>query len=257
MRKFCFLSVFLLIFFIYSATGFAFTPNKPEYQLLLSLVVGYANNKDMNNWAKEAEDYINWLYSGGRLESNLSKANIPVGFDIDFRYFFDDIGLGLQIGYHLTKAEGSPQLSGNFPAPFSRYGTFKVTDTEELIVVPVVATLYYRIDLESENSFVLLGGGIGYYFGTYNSCWTESFNGITINEYKLDGFKQSKIGFHALVEYDYVFGSGLTLFGGIKYRYVQFDELKKGGRTVQNVDGGKLKAGLTGVAAYIGLGYSF
>ena len=254
MKKLTFLSVFMFVFFIYNATGFAFTPNKPEYQLLLSWVAGYANNKAMNNSAEnEAQEFgeeFATTFGGGGYSINSSKANLPAGFDVDFRLFSDNIGIGLQIGYHTAKAESKVSS----PTP----DRDKATITYELSVVPVVATLYYWIELASSNSFLLLGGGLGYYSGkmNYNGKWDDMYGPF----YSLshDNFRQTKIGCHILIEYDYVFDIGFTIFAGIKARYVQFDEFKKDNYYIGEYPADKnLKAGLTGVALYIGGGYSF
>ena len=53
MRRLGFLSAFALIFFIYNATGFAYSDRElPQYQWLFSFVLGSVNDKDMNRWAE-------------------------------------------------------------------------------------------------------------------------------------------------------------------------------------------------------------
>ena len=256
MRKFGFFSAFVLIFFIYSATGFAYSESQlPEYQLLFSLDVGYAYNKDMNDdvddYTLYAEDDLNTYYSPSSYSHKVetTKANLPVGFNIEFRSFWDNIGFGVQVGYHMVKAES--KLGGSYP------DHDKATSTYELTVVPIVATLYYRVDFESSNSFVLVGGGLGYYFGNLSVELERQDDLLGIwNKRSFDG-SQSKIGAHILVEYDYVFDFGLTLFAGLKARYVQFDEFKDGIYYLKNNSGSKFKAGLTGVSLYLGAGASF
>lgn len=93
---------------------------------------------------------------------------------------------------------------------------------------------------------------------------TVDYHGDSLLEGK-NVYMQSKVGYHLLFEYDYLFDSGFTIFGGIKGRYVQLDEFKDGDKILYSDGDGlishngnkKLKAGLTGVAAYIGLGFSF
>ena len=256
MRKFGFLSVFVLIFFIYSATGFARSEGQlPEYQLLFSLDVGWTNNKDMNDEVKKlAQDDMEELklapLNYSNFSDSISKGNLPVGFDLDFRYFNDNFGIGLQVGYHLTKAESELSASGS-----PGYSPVKTTSTIELSVVPVVVTLFYRFESDSSNSFVLVGGGLGYYFGTISYDWKMTGGGTGSDS--MPDFKQSKIGFHILLEYDYAFDFGLTLFGGIKARYVQFNEFKDGSYYLENYKHEKFKAGLTGVSLYLGAGASF
>ena len=247
MRKFSFLSVFVLIFFIYSATGFANSYKEKPFQLLLSGVASFTNNKDMNDWADATTIYVAYINSISNYSTDTSKAKTATGFDFEFRYFPDnlwDLGFGLQIGSHTAKAESK------LDSP----GLRQYTCTYELTVIPIVANLYYRIDFESSNGFMLLGGGLGYYFGEMKL----EEKGVP-NPASLDG-KQSKIGFQLLAEYDYVFDIGFTLFGGIKYRYVQFDKFDGDFGdfvSVASFTNKKFKAGLSGVALYIGLGYSF
>ncbi|MCL1834296.1 MAG: hypothetical protein FWG49_07330 [Leptospirales bacterium] len=237
-KKILFTTAALLIStsFIANTTVFASDGEKPSIQLLVSGVIGYAYNKDMGD-AVDAigEDYI--LSNPGYKGIETTMPYIPVGFDLDFRYFFDSFGIGLQVGSHAAVAETEAKGSS---VP-------KYTATYTLSVIPVVATLFYRFDSDSSNSFVLLGGGVGYYFGTMKVegvSWAGDFN-------------QSKIGFHALVEYDYAFDFGLTLFAGVKGRYLKFNEFKDGSNVMRNVDGSKFKAGLTGVVFYFGTGFSF
>ena len=117
MKKIGFLSVFILTFFVANATVFAYDGEKPKYQLLLSLAAGYAKNKDMDNSAKKSvQNYKKYLNSQTPAYTNFSendtKANLPVGFDLDFRYFFSNFGFGLQVGYYLEKAESELSASG-------------------------------------------------------------------------------------------------------------------------------------------------
>jgi hypothetical protein len=258
MKKLGFLSAFILTIFIANATVFFFFYELPSVQLLLSLAVGHASNKDMTNFVEyfskgEVIPELQGLSNGytNFSENSHKKANLPVGFDLDFRFFFGNIGAGFQIGYHLDKAEYELSASGS-----SSYSPVKATTAVELWVVPYVGTLFYRVDLGSSNSFVLLGGGLGYYSGKLKV--DQKLEGTTSSDYAYDdSYRQSKIGFHVLVEYDYAFDFGLTLFAGLKYRYVKFDEFKDGSYVMTNYDGSKLKASLTGVVFYFGTGFSF
>jgi hypothetical protein len=267
MRQLGFLSILLLIIF-YHVTGFAYSyGEKPEYQLLVSGVAGITNNKDMNDSAEsdaqKTGNFVNSLYPSppGPYSYNVetTKGNLPVGIDIDFRFFFEKkFGIGLQAGYHFTKAES--KVTGSFP------NKDLVTLAYELSVIPVVATMLYRMDLESEKNFVLFGGGVGFYLGiiSFDFKWKNnngnidpSGHGLFINSVNREDFRQLKTGFHFLLEYDYVFDSGFTLFAGIKVRFVKFDEFKRYGFTLLNNSGEKFEASLTGVALYFGAGYSF
>ncbi|MCL1864561.1 MAG: hypothetical protein FWF73_01975 [Spirochaetes bacterium] len=252
MKKLGFISAFMLFFFIANATGFA-DDNKLSMQLLVSGVMGYGKNPGMNSSAKNsAQEDVDLIYSlySARFDVDSSTANWPKGGDIDFRYFFDNIGLGLELGYHITKAEAK--------ATHSNY-LEKTTSTFKLSVIPVVATLYYKIDLESSNNFILLGGGVGYYFGNMNFDYKEEIIPSSWPYHSSSNdYKQSKVGYHVLVEYDYVMDVGFTFFAGMKYRYVKFDEFKDGSYILHEYGTSKnLKAGLTGVALYLGAGMSF
>ena len=171
-----------------------------------------------------------------------------VGIEFEFRYFPSNLGFGLQTGFNTTNAKSEVET------PRDLFGRGKYTSTYGFLVIPVVANLYYRIDFESSNNFVLLGGGAGYYFGRMK--WNEKAKnslGRVVYDEEVEGW-QSKIGFQLLVEYDYVWDIGLTAFAGIKYSFVQFD--KFGGEFGDVFDGIGFKAGL-GFALYFGAGYLF
>lgn len=266
MKKLGFLSAFIIIFFVANATVFAYSySEKPSMQLLVSGALGYAKNSGMDNIVKNSakkdaddlNDAIN-LYNATKQPwepvrpANFYSSDNPAkwskGVDIDFRYFFDNLGFGLEVGYHTVKSESEAKAKS--------YWSDKLTSTLKLTVVPIAATLFYRIELESPNSFVLLGGGFGYYLGIMNFDWKWKSHEGTHNSYKKD-YKQSKIGYHVFIEYDYVFENGFTFFFGLKGRYVKFDEFKDGNLILYEGYNKKLEAGLTGVAAYIGAGVSF
>jgi len=236
MRKLGFISAFMLFFFIANVTGFA-DSNKPDFQVLLSGSLGFAYNKNLIDMTSDDADYFAPSLAWEEETVIPLWAVLPMGFDLGFRYFpGSNIGLGLEIGSHTLTVES--KMTCEFPD--------KATVTAELTVRPIVGNIYYRFDSDSSNSFVLIGGGVGYYFGEFkydikpNMVPSESYSG-----------KQSKIGFQLLLEYDYVFDIGLTLFGGAKYRYVEFDDFNG------DFKGSGIKAKLTGVALYIGGGYSF
>jgi len=262
MKKLVLLSVCILIFFAYSAAGFAYSDGKlPSMQLLVSFaVISYADNKSMNNSTKnraqEDADLGNSIivpsspYDKFRL-NNKKADDDTIGFGMDFRYFHDNIGIGFQTGYSVARADS--EMSN----PYRSGSSDRSVTACKLYVVPIVATLFYRIGLESSKSFVLFGGGLGYYYGRIKFDYEDQTSFYPDDRSFRWYGEQSKIGYHILIEYDYVFENDLVIFGGIKGRYVKFDEFKDGNQIrLEYGTNKKLKAGLTGAVVYFGFGVS-
>jgi len=221
-----------------------------QLQILGSFALGYASNSDINDAAagvaQSDADYYNSIVAGDPFSVDSSKANFTYGFDLDLRYFFGNIGIGAEVGYHTAKAKS--EVTG------SNY-VDKTTTTIKLDVIPVVATVYYKIPVgEASNNFLLVGAGLGYYSGKLDVKYEDNDTIVGDTSYTLKG-DQSTIGYHALVEYDYVINSGITFFTGVKVRYVQFDKFEKSGAAITYA-GDNISGGLTGINWYIGAGIS-
>ena len=218
----------------------------PAFQFLLTGDLGYAPNKKMNDFSKSmaesvAEDY-NYIAEsisepGGFSVTDSSKADVNFGADLEMRFWGERIGFGFGTGFHYTESSAavtSPHWPDN-----PEY-------TLSLLVIPVSGTLYFRQPV-SQNSFLALGAGVGYYFGFLDGELESDYpipHEVEVFEPMSDG---TCIGYHAKIEYNYIIGN-LTLSGGIAGRYVQFTEFEESGVTY------KIDAGLTGVSIYAGAG---
>lgn len=251
-KKLFFPTILLTVFFISGSMLFAQENSSPlpAFQLLGSIDLGYAHNPDMDDNAsdrgKNRANYYNSLVAGDPFDTEDSSACLTYGFDFDLRFFFDNIGIGAQLGYH--RAEAESKISGSGWAD-------KATYTYTLSVVPMVASLFYRMPMnDNQNSFILFGGGAGVYYAELEAAYEDKDTISGDDSFSFTG-ENYAIGYHILAEYDYLIG-GLTLFAGIKARYVQFDKFAKGDVTLINLDGSNLEAGLTGVSVYLGAGLS-
>ncbi len=253
-KKFYASVVFLVVICISSTALFAQEDGSSgasttSFQILGSLSLGYAGNSDINGLAKDSgnEDAAwfnaNIVSANNSFSAENTSANFTYGFDLDLRLFFGSFGIGAEVGYHEAQAKSEVTST-----KWANNATTEVT----LSVVPVVASLYYMIPMESSRSFLLFGAGAGYYSGKLKFDWVQ----VAPNDsFVLEG-KQSVIGYHALVEYDFVMESGLTFFTGLKARYVKFDKFKDGGDTVKTYSGESLGASLSGINCYFGAGFS-
>ncbi len=85
--------------------------NMPSFQFLLTGDLGYAPNKEMDDFSKAmaesvAEQY-NYLAAaisvpGGFSVTDSSKADVNYGADLEIRFWGDRIGFGLGSGFHYT-----------------------------------------------------------------------------------------------------------------------------------------------------------
>lgn len=219
-------------------------------QILGSFSLGYASNSDMNNVTKDdgenISDYYNTLSGTDDFKSKDSSASFTYGFDADLRYFFGNFGIGGEVGYHAAEAKSKVSGSG---------WQDKASSTATLTVVPLAASCYYRFTAPESKSFLLVGAGLGFYSGEMKYVLKDDDTIAGDYGYTLKG-SQTVIGYHALIEYDLVFDGGLTVFTGLKARYVQFDEFKDGS-AVLTCNGDNFEAGLTGINWYLGAGMSF
>jgi len=257
MKKICLLSVCIFIFFVSVAEVYAdwnseYSPLYPSFQVLVSVATGYVNNTSMNDLtkrrARKDADKLNHPFKRNQVESSPAH-HFPLGLDFELRFFYDTFGLGLQAGYHAVRAKTDVVNSVT--------DSVETTTTSYLSVKPVVATLYYRIELGSIYQFLLVGAGTGYYFGRIDLEHEGSI--LASSEYFGGSYKaQTQKGYHFLIEYDIYSSSSLTFFAGLKARYLKFDEFKKGGNALKVYGTDKnVKASLTGIACYAGLGLSF
>lgn len=227
-----------------------FADYNSNFHLAAQFGVGYAQNDDMNNSVSGFGDRVaadvNAIASAnglvGGFEGNDKKANVNYGFDIEPRFFSGSFGFSFSIGYYTTESESTVESSR-----WSDNASKKM----ELDVVPMLATLYYRSQI-NDDMFFLLGAGAGYYKATLEYSWEDN---ISISStYRQSGSQEasgSAIGYHAKIEFDYML-SYVAIYGGVAGRYVKIDNFEYQGSTVKNSDGSNFEAGLTGVFMYFG-----
>lgn len=253
MKKVVF-SILSVLFFVSAVAAQEFDPLQGRtFQLGIRFGFGYAKNNQMNDLMHEIGDYetasMNFFMSTsypsipGTFENSKEKADWNLGLDLEPRMFFENFGLGVSIGYHATNTASSNIEHTTF--------TDNVSYSMKLQCIPILATLYYRIDM-SDSLIFLLGAGGGYYFGTIKYKWEDGFSlSATYNESESESYKGNAYGAHARLELNYILNI-FTLFAGVEGRYVKFSEFKVGNDTLLNVEGEKLTAQLTGVFFYFG-----
>ena len=223
----------------------------PSFQLMLSGEMGYAGNKDMNDYSKAWADYVadQWNLTEANPARHWSaskdlSANLTYGADIEGRYYNGNIGFGAGFGIHGAFASTEVKSS---------YWADNATTSLSMVVLPLTGTLFYRTQV-SESSFLSFGAGAGYYFSTLElEVETETGSGKDSESLK---YSSSAPGYHAKIDYNIII-SNICLTGGVLARYVEFDEFKKGGDILLNTDGENLNAGLTGVTLYVAAGLAF
>lgn len=234
---------------IYAQEEAAKNYQTPKFQLILSGDLGYAiGNSGLEDYSEfqgqSAANQYNSIASakgikGGFKVDETSKANVAYGVDLEMRFFGENLGLGLGTGIHTTDTTtkvSSPNYSDQLK--------YELT----LTTLPLIATLYYKNPV-SENSFVTIGAGAGYYFGMLDGELSSNAPippTVNVAEPIADG---STIGYHIRADYNYLVGP-ISFTAGVMGRYVKFDEFKDTGAPV------KIDCGLTGFSIYAGVGFA-
>jgi len=224
------------------------TNDTSHFQILGTLGLGYAHNKDMSDRIEglgdDMADTYNSTTGTNDFENDFSSALFTWGVDLEARYLMEMIGFGASIGYHSCKAESKVSGDG---------WVDEFTFTSTLSVVPVLGTIYYKHDLD-QNSFFLLGAGLGYYMGTFHEEWKD--DDTVAPDMSLDEeFDTNSIGYHVKMEYNYVMENGISFTAGILGRYVTFDDLKNDNVEIL-YNGDPLEVNLTGANIYLSAGLS-
>ena len=197
---------------------------------------GWANNLRLADWLN-GQEIAGKGAVGTNPEVKSDKSNIIYGgFDLEPRYFTGNIVYGLSIGYHNT-TKGEREVQG---------GLGVYTATADLSFFSMRASAYYRVGL-SDSSFILLGGGLGYYRASL-SLNVEA-NGVVLAEGDGTGWT---IGWHAGLEYNKKLGPVFVSLG-IMSRFAEVWNME-----VDNQNGSELydaSANLTGIYFYVGAGY--
>ncbi len=213
----------------------------PKMQILGSLGIGYSDNSDIKDelmmLADDIEDTV-------PLESaSVEHSNGNVGFNAEFRYFFNDnVGAGLSFGYYQAS---SSSLDAVFYDTYLNY--YKCNVDVKFTVVPVLANIYYRANMEN-NNFLLLGAGLGFYRGRITIEEEIKSEHLLYSEEFDSTLKKNILGLQAMAEYDWVFDSGFTIFAGLKVRAANFKKLEN--------NESYCNGNFTGAEIYIGAGAS-
>lgn len=197
---------------------------------------GWANNLRLADWLNAFENEGKKAV-GTNPEVKTDTSNLIYGgFDLEPRYFLGNIVYGLSIGYHNT-TKGKREVQG---------GLGVYTATADLSFFSMRASAYYRVGL-SDSSYILLGGGLGYYRASL-SLSVEA-NGIVLAEG--DGTAWT-IGWHTGLEYNKKLGPVLLSLG-IMSRFAEVWNME-----FHQANGDDLydsSVNLTGIYFYVGAGY--
>lgn len=251
MRRFLFITCVLFVFFsVFSSTLFAL-----DFFIGANIEIGYAPNSDMNghvadageSYASDLNSYLESYFLTADFSTDDKKADICYGVDLEPRLFFGPLGIGISAGYHLT----SRALSDVESPTWIDNTSFSL----KLKVIPVTGTLYCKFNLKGNKS-LLLGAGAGYYMSTITSVYEDD---VTVSVYYGQTFERDwkadgTIGYHAKLEFNRLLRS-VNVFYGVMGRYLEIEDFKDEGQTLKNSDGSVLKAGLTGVQLYGGVGF--
>ncbi len=242
-----------LIIVIFLSTGiFAQDAGGTKFMLGFDFGLGYAKNDDLNDGTKDfgpvVRDQYKTKYPSYNWYYKHDKAGLAWGTDLEARILGDTLGMGLSIGYHSAgKAKNSVKAEGY---------TAEHYYSAEITAIPILATLYYKVNMANDN-FFLLGAGGGYYKGqlTVTEEAKNFADGNFKNDFRADG---STWGVHAKAEFDFVFSQVVSFFVGLNVRYAKIDEFKYNGSTVIITSTGKkVEGNFTGFLMYFGAGLIF
>ncbi len=180
-----------------------------NYGLYINAGFGFANNLRMEDWLNNQRNFFGRSQAGANQTEPGEKSSVfYTGFNIEPRIFIGNIVIGPSFGYYSTTT-GKRQVTGS-------NGTYRAS--LELNVYSLAATIYYKINL-SDVSFLLLGGGLGYYNGALDIKYGMNNN---IESHKANSWT---IGWHTGLEYNRKLGA-LSLNFGVLSRFTEFFQLR-------------------------------
>jgi|GEM_PF-3634337 len=240
MKRGCF---FLITFFLASlvlVSGVSAEDGAMSTRIGIHVIggVGFANNVRMADRLNIRRDIAKVTYSG---EENEDQREEPLGYagiELEPRFFYHNIVCAVSVGYYNVN-NGVREVNGTVgPTPVTYRAELDLTFTAYR------GTVYYKVTLD-EDSFVLLGWGIGYYSGTME----ESFG--LIGSEQSDKDTQSSIGWHSALEYNLIFFNSVNLSIGILSRFAEVYDF----RVNEANEDDEFSGGLTGLYLYAGVGY--
>ncbi len=198
---------------------------------------GFANNLRLADWLNWQNDWIGKPAVGANMKEETDTTNMFYGgLELEPRYFSGNLVYGLSIGFQNTN-KGERKVTGN-------NGTFQAT--ADLNFFLMKASMYYRV-VVSDTSFVLLGGGLGYYRA--NLELETKFNNTIVNEGSGSAWT---IGWHMGIEYNKRLGP-VYLSLGLLSRFAEVWNME-----FDNQNGNEMidsSVNLTGFYLYAGVGY--
>jgi opacity protein-like surface antigen len=220
----------LLSLILVPGTSALTAADTPSYGLFLNTQFGSANNLRMSDYMNARSDVF---ASGANTTATKKEPLFCYGFDLEGRFFSGNIVYGASIGY-LSTTKGSREVAA-----------YNYTEEITLKAMSIRGSVYYRITLESGNR-VLLGGGLGYYYGTMENKYSSIYASQTGHR------KDSSwtIGWHTGIEYDIVFGSFNISLSAMS-RYAEFYKFR-----INQYNNDTTSGGFTGLYCTVGAGYT-
>ncbi|MFH0977416.1 MAG: hypothetical protein V1874_16680 [Spirochaetota bacterium] len=237
------LFLFLFVFTGFSVFAEEMTDKKEtsKFSIMADAGFGWSNNLRTEDWLNAYRNLAKANFNPGYQEKEEKSTLIYGGFDLEPRYYTGNIVYGVSIGYHKTTT-GKRELTGT---QIATTNPLSYKAEASLSMFSVMSTIYYKIN-KSDTSFLLLGGGLGYYRATLKL--KEGFN-TNINSYKGNGWT---IGWHTQIEYNKTFGN-VVLAGGVMSRFAEVWKLE-----INDSSGNEKydsSVNMTGIYFYIGAGY--
>lgn len=223
-----------------------------KFNIIVDFGLGYAHNPGVSkfnyDYGNYVFDYVNRSLIASGNNGGFNGSNMDAGFTYNYnaelRILFNSFGFSIGTGYYWTNTQSEAE---------SVYWSDKLRVRSDLTATPVLATIYYKLRLGDKNtnnySFLLIGGGAGYYFSKIKLHVDLDSAGDDSETYK-----GNAIGCHLKVEYNWVLGAYFNIFAGMKGRYVEITKYKDHAFTLTQQDGSNVKAGFSGADVYFGIG---
>ncbi len=172
---------------------------------------------------------------------------------IDFRYNLSEtILLGFNTEYMSTASIG-PNLT-----VFMGNSTVTINVEDGFLLIPLELSAYYLLPFSTEHFKFLMGGGMGYYFGSH----IRKFGDVEVSNAE----RKSAYGIHVSISMDYLIKDFISVRGEMKFRDPQFKVKSKYNKNEVNYDGNIIrlaqnsfdsKINVDGVTFILGLAFHF
>lgn len=228
--------LFIALFFSLTAASYAEeAPSGTTFGIFLNGGLGFANNLRMADRLNWRRDWAKITYLGEEDEGERKEPIGYAGVDLEPRLFLGNLVYAASLGFY-NVSTGVREVRG--------VSTYR--NEISLQMTAVRGSVYYRLGL-SEKSFILLGGGLGYYIGTMED--TIIVNGVE----QTDEDTKWTIGWHTALEYNRLLFGSFVFSAGIMSRFAEIYNFQ-----VNEVDDDdKFSGNITGLYLYIGVGFLF